>query len=165
MSYLKRIWSGAQTGADQAGLFTGKYLGFQTGGWMPKGWITLDGPRPDFAELYGVMEHESPKYPPRTYQNVKETDATIRFYTKQNSPGELCTLRAINQYKKYHFDIDLRNPPPHEQLVKFLMDHKVETLNVAGNAERTSPGIYQNTARYLFRALKIYMEQHAISIN
>jgi hypothetical protein len=160
MSVLKKICSGGQTGADQAGLFVGKYLGFQTGGWMPKGWITLDGPRPDFAEMYRLQEHQSPKYPPRTYQNVKDNDATIRLFTKQTSPGEICTLNAINQYGKPHFDIDLKQPNDPEALVEFLLLHKVESLNVAGNAEKTSPGIYVASAKHLFRAMKIYLDKH-----
>jgi Circularly permutated YpsA SLOG family len=37
---LKKIISGGQTGADQAGLRTAKRLGIETGGWMPQGWRT-----------------------------------------------------------------------------------------------------------------------------
>jgi hypothetical protein len=40
---LKKIISGAQTGADFAGLIVAKHFGYETGGWMPKGYKNLDG--------------------------------------------------------------------------------------------------------------------------
>lgn len=161
MSYLKRIYSGGQTGADQAGLFVAHYLGIETSGWMPKGWITLTGPRPDLAERYNLKEHNSSKYPPRTYQNVKDADATIRFFIKEHSAGEVCTLKAIKQYNKLYFDVDFNNPPNPEKLSEFLWENKIISLNVAGNAEKTSPGIYELTAKYLFKSLKLYLDKYA----
>ena len=52
---IKKIISGFQTGADIGGILAAKRLGLETGGTMPKGFRTEDGPRPEFAELYGAV--------------------------------------------------------------------------------------------------------------
>jgi RNA polymerase sigma factor (sigma-70 family) len=40
---VRKVISGGQTGADQAGLFAAEAFGIETGGWMPKGFLTLAG--------------------------------------------------------------------------------------------------------------------------
>ena len=50
---ISKVVSGGQNGSDQAALRAAKELQIPTGGWMPKDWMTLDGPRPEFEELYG----------------------------------------------------------------------------------------------------------------
>jgi hypothetical protein len=52
---LDKTISGGQTGADQAAWRAAKAHAIATGGWMPKGFLTEDGPRPEFAELYGAL--------------------------------------------------------------------------------------------------------------
>ena len=154
------VRSGGQTGADESGLYVAHFLGIPTGGVMPKGFKTLKGPRPDLAAKYNLTEHESERYPPRTYQNVKDADATIRIYTNPNSPGEILTLKAIKQYNKPYFDIDLRNPPEIEEVINFLTNNEIQVLNIAGNSEKTSPGIFEKACKILFKILKSYKEQN-----
>ena len=76
---LEKIISGGQTGADQGGLMGAKKSGITTGGWMPNGWKTQNGPDPKTAKFFKMSEHSSDKYPPRTFANIKEADATIRI--------------------------------------------------------------------------------------
>ncbi len=152
---LNKIISGAQTGADQAGLIVGKRLNLLTGGWMPKGFRTLEGPKPEFLNEYGIQEHPSSYYPPRTYLNVKESDGTVRFATNFNSSGELCTLKAIKQYDKPYFDVDFNDIE--QKIVDFkswLKCYSIKVLNVAGNSESTSLGIKQKTIDFLMKALR-----------
>jgi hypothetical protein len=146
---LRKVISGAQTGADIAGLETAKKFGFETGGVMPFGYKTLDGPRPEYKTLYGVTVTTSSSYVPRTRKNVKDADATIRLAYDFSSRGEKCTLKAIQDYKRPHFDVDLSDPPPTEDVVKWLDENNVEVLNVAGNAEQTSTGTYEAATKYL----------------
>lgn len=153
---IKMVISGAQTGADIAGISTAAKFGIKTGGTMPKGFKTLIGPKPDWAEKYGLKESDSPKYPPRTYDNVFNSDGTIRFASNFNSPGEKCTLKFINQCQKFYKDIDVMNPLPIEDVVKWINDNNIEILNVAGNSEKTCNGIGLEVENYLtelFQAL------------
>jgi hypothetical protein len=49
LAMVRKIISGGQTGADQAGLAVAKRLGISTGGFMPKGLLTAAGPQPDLT--------------------------------------------------------------------------------------------------------------------
>ncbi|MDY3559929.1 putative molybdenum carrier protein [Gemmata sp. JC673] len=138
---LVRVISGGQTGADRAALVAAKAAGLATGGWMPKGFLAHDGERPEFASLYGLREHESPRYPPRTALNVKESDATLRFATDWASPGEVLTLKMIERYGRPHLDVTPGGGETIATVVEWLGHHDPHVLNVAGNSERTSPGI------------------------
>lgn len=151
---LEKVISGAQTGADRAGLRAAKAAGLKTGGYMPLGYIALDGNLPEFESMYNIKQHTSPKYPPRTYANVRESDATVRFAAKFDSPGEVCTMNAILKYKKPYFDVNVRQENDPYILVKWLKENNVSVLNVAGNTEKTSPGIEKYVFEYLTEVFK-----------
>jgi Circularly permutated YpsA SLOG family len=76
---LTKVISGGQTGADQAGWRAAKAAGLETGGWMPLGFLTEEGPRPEFAELYGARETRTDHYPVRTEANAMESDRRLWF--------------------------------------------------------------------------------------
>jgi hypothetical protein len=59
---LTRIISGGQTGADIAGIRAAKRVGLETGGCLPRGCGTLDGPRREYIREYGMHEHRSSSY-------------------------------------------------------------------------------------------------------
>lgn len=153
MSYVWKVISGGQIGADLAGLKAAKALGLETGGWCPKGWRQQPGPCPELGTVYGLREHSSSKYPPRTYLNVRESDATIRLATNFSSPGERCTMRAIEYHRKRFFDVPFTrendtfvtsvNPA---EVRDWLFRHRVGVLNVAGNA---LPGLEQPVFEFL----------------
>jgi len=151
---IEKIISGGQTGADEGGLIAGKRLGLKTGGTMPKDFRTLDGNRPEFSELYGVTEHSSWAYPPRTEDNVNNSDGTIRFAANFNSPGEKCTLKFINKHLKPHFDVDIDDPIPIRDFIDWININDIKVLNVAGNSERTTLGIKDFVVNFLMSALK-----------
>lgn len=154
---LKKIISGAQTGADIAGLKFAKSVGLQTGGYIPKGFKTQDGPKPEYAQLYGIEEHWSTQYPYRTEDNVKSSDATLRFAQNFYSAGEICTLNAIKKWSKPYFDVDVENSEVFSVsssqspkiVAKWIIDNNVETLNIAGNSEKTCKGIEVFVMRFL----------------
>jgi len=152
---LKKCISGAQNGADIAGLVTAKKFGIPTDGIMPKGYKTTAGSRPEYANLYNIKEHVSASYVPRTYQNAKDADGTIRLAFNFQSRGEICTLNAIKQYNKPYIDVDLNNPIPHQDVVDWILNNNIEVLNVAGNAETTYGGTNIATAEYLTEVFKL----------
>lgn len=146
---LKKICSGGQSGADFGALLAAEKYNIQTGGWMPKGFKTLNGARPDYARRFNIQEHSSSSYPPRTYLNVKENDGTLRFAFDFNSAGELCTLKGINQYKKPYLDIDVNDPIPIQTVCDWIIENNIENLNVAGNSEKTYSGMCVFVVDYL----------------
>ena len=149
MTTVHTVISGGQDGADVAGLAAGLLLGLNTGGYIPKGRRTDSGQMAyaDFVK-YRLKEHESASYPPRTRSNVIWADATVLF-GNMHSPGCSLTLRLCKQYSKPA----LTNPTA-EQLRCWIEHEGVNILNVAGNRERTNPGIYQLTYDTLIEALR-----------
>lgn len=157
-----KIISGGQTGADIGAIIAAHALKFSTGGTMPLGFKTQAGDKPEYAALYGMTEHSSDKYPPRTFQNVKDGDATVRIAVNFDSPGEKLTLTAIEKYKKPHFDVLVKDTSEFSiesanspiTLAKWIMDNKFTVVNFAGNSERTAPGIENYVIRYVTAVLK-----------
>lgn len=149
---ITKIISGGQTGSDIAGLKAASQLGIETGGHIPKGFLTLDGPKPHYVK-YNLIEHSSPKYPPRTALNVKNSDGTILFATNFSSAGTKLTLKYANQYKKPSINVDLNNPISVDTVVNWIKTNNIHVLNVAGNSELRSPGIEDFATKYLIEVL------------
>lgn len=167
---LRKIISGGQTGVDQAALEAAEEFGLDRGGWMPHGFITQDGPRSDFASRHGLQElppcsDGSNGYRARTFKNVMKSGMTLRLAVDWDSAGERCTVSAIKKYEKPWLDVTVSRP---DNNVLFIADHpravarelssyQMRIINVAGNSERTAPGIQRIAKIYLlevFRELK-----------
>jgi hypothetical protein len=152
---LDRVISGGQTGADQAGWRAAKAAGLPTGGWMPKEFLTEDGPRPEFAELYGAAELDSEDYVRRTRANVHDSSATLRFGDLR-SPGSIATHQACLAHGRSVYDVVEGRDRPSD-VVAWLGTNGFKVLNVAGNRESTSPGIGERVERIVtavFRQLE-----------
>lgn len=131
---IEKVISGGQTGADRAALEVAAERGVATGGTAPKGYLTERGPDPSLA-AFGVVEHASEKYPPRTYANVRDSDGTV-WFGLGDSRGHRCTMKAVDYYKKPF----LMNPDA-LTLRKWAAEHRVRVLNVAGPRASTMPGV------------------------
>ncbi len=151
---LSKIISGGQTGADQAGVIAAKLCGYETGGTMPAGFRTLDGPNPAFAKEYGLKESLDYSYRTRTIQNVCDSDGTIRFARDFSSAGEKLTLHAIKTDLKPYIDVDIEKPIPVAEVCAWITKHKIIVLNVAGNSEQTAPGIAKFVGEYMIDVLE-----------
>lgn len=151
MARPERIISGGQTGADRAALDAAVALGIATGGTAPKGFrICLpdgsDGSDPSLAG-FGLVEHESSDYPPRTIQNVADSDGTVWFGYEHSGGGKL-TINTCIRLKKHY----LVNPSP-ELLRDWVGDYSIKVLNIAGNRQSDlNPDISTTTYETLMLA-------------
>lgn len=149
-----KIISGGQTGADRAALDFALERSIECGGWCPRGRIAEDGTIP---AKYPLQEMPSAEYPPRTKKNVEEADATVVFDApgKKPSRGTQLTVRCCREAGKPY--VVLTGFPDVEtdaaKLAAFLAQTKPETLNVAGNRESGTPGIYAHVLAVLAIAL------------
>lgn len=156
---LTKIVSGGQTGVDVAALRAARALGIATGGWAPRGWETLDGPAPWLAD-YGLVEYARPGYAARTEANVRDSDATLRLAVNFLSPGERLTIAMVDRHKKPRADVCLvadrihggyrvasvvvdgaRRSDARSRAALVAWVRRYRVINVAGNSERTAPGI------------------------
>lgn len=135
-----KIISGGQTGCDLGALRAAAALGIPTGGTCPRNCRTELGDRPWLIGRYGLTEHGSSQYRPRTVANVRAADATVVF-GEVESPGTRTTLELIEWERKPK----LVNPTATalRDWVAFgsTTAGRAVVLNVAGNRESGNPGV------------------------
>lgn len=138
---LTKVISGGQTGADRAALDAGLESAFPIGGSCPVGRIAEDGP---ISSVYALTEIGG-GYRQRTKQNVVDSDGTAIFYESYVRGGtEATVLFCIRQGKPYKLiDIEVVEPDrAAELLINFVVEFKVDVLNVAGPRLSSCSGIY-----------------------
>ncbi|PRY33874.1 putative molybdenum carrier protein [Spirosoma oryzae] len=133
MYKLDQVRSGGQSGIDTIGISVAKALGFKTGGTAPKGFRTEFGPNPLLGTVFGLVESNSPDYPPRTRQNIIDSDGTL-LLGDLNSQGSKLTTRLAKQLSKPLFSGSLGYIDVWEVL-DWLQANNIRVLNVAGNRE------------------------------
>ena len=74
----------------------------------------------------------------------------------KKSPGGILTLGRNAQKGK---PSPLVNPQNKEEIIQWLNDNNIETLNIAGNREHTNPGIYEKAKGLLIEALSSMQDQ------
>ena len=149
---ITKIISGAQTGADQGGLEAALQLGIATGGMIPKGFKTENGPMPELADKYGLEESASAEYPPRTRYNVVSSDATIIFGSL-GERGTKLTRKMCLESKVPCLHVDSFEDTDIQIAKEFLKSNKVRVLNIAGNRESKYPGLQAKVREFLVKVL------------
>jgi hypothetical protein len=132
-----RIVSGGQTGADSAALDWAIENGVAHGGWCPKGRKSEDG---KISPRYLLNETPAAGYLERTEWNVRDSDATVIFTMEEElDGGSKRTAELAEKLGKpwRHFF-----PRVHPKfLARFLANHDVRILNVAGKRASAARGI------------------------
>ncbi len=144
---LPKIITGGQTGVDRAAMDFAVEKKLDYGGYCPKGRIAEDG---FIDKKYNLTEADSNEYSIRTKKNIIISDAVL-IIIKNGVYGEgtKLTKDLCLMYDKRFLLIDIVDNQEYniKTLKDFILD--VSVLNVAGNRESTSPGIYESTFRFL----------------
>jgi hypothetical protein len=98
---------------------------------------------------FGLVEHSSSAYPPRTAANVRDSDGTVLF-GNVGSPGCTLTRELCDKYGKP----SLVNPTA-EELRDWVRAKRITVLNCAGNRERTNPGLARRVAALIAAAFAV----------
>lgn len=157
---IKKIISGGQCGADIAGLDAGKIAPNTTvGGYIPKGFRTEEGSKPEYKKIYGLEETESRNYLVRTELNVQNSDGTV-IIGKLDSTGCKATRKFCKRHKKPYKDIfwdsDVElTKDINKELVTWILNNNIVILNIAGNRENKNPGIYKTTYDLILQLILI----------
>ena len=141
---LEKLISGGQTGADRAALDVAIRHGFPHGGWCPKGRKAEDGP---IGGQYTLVETPSANYLQRTEWNVRDTDGTVVFtLSKEATGGSLRTINFARKHKKpcLHVSATFAGyANPSINLQRFVAEHRIKRLNVAGSRASKEPGVWE----------------------
>lgn len=101
--------------------------------------------------------HTSPDYQPRTALNVRDSDGTL-IVGYLGSPGCKLTLELADRYKRPVFDIHWPKLRYEREFFirwfkRWIEEHDVKCLNVAGNRESKNRGIGLWTYEFIVEAL------------
>jgi hypothetical protein len=134
---LKKIISGGQTGVDRAALDFAIDHGILHGGWCPKGRKAEDGP---LAARYLLTETPTSSYPQRTERNVRDSDGSVIFSIASIlTGGSKKTIDFAIKYRKPWLHLHKGGASPELAVLKFIREHKIATLNVAGPRASKEP--------------------------
>ena len=126
---MTTIISGGQVGVDRAALAWALRNGVQHGGWCPAGRRAEDGRVPD---QFVLQELPSRSYLARTRRNVVESDGTLIIAPADDlSGGTLATQQVAARVGKPCF-IATPARDGESELHRWISEHRIQTLNVAG---------------------------------
>jgi hypothetical protein len=153
MAILKKIVSGAQTGADTAALSFALRHGFPHGGWCPRGRRREDGVIP---KRFKLEETPSRGYLQRTRWNIRDSDGTVIFSIAPRLKGgsKKTTQFARQQGKpRLHLAAQQSGADHAAALRQFIRQHRIRVLNVAGPRKSQEPAVGRFVARVMRSAL------------
>lgn len=128
--------------------------GITTDGWTPKGFLTEEGPRPEFAGLYHAREMPTDFYRARTEQNVRDCHALL-WFGSTDTPGANATLLACDGMGRPRLLIfPNRKIRPSDSPNRLKRQPQVKVLNIAGNRESKSPGVGKRVERFLLELFR-----------
>lgn len=164
---IEMVCSGFQSGADIGAIKAAHAAGIRTTGYLPKGFKTEYGPKPEYAALYGAMEHPDESYPPRTAANVELADVTV-WFGPGDSSGYWCTRKAAERLGKPFWEVakDQTSIQLPKDLVMFLKRDGVKSINCAGSRGSKAPDLEARVERFLaavFRLMQKEGQQDAVS--
>lgn len=136
----EKIVSGGQTGADRAALDWAMERGVPHGGWCPRGRRAEDGP---IDGRYRLIETPSEAYWERTEWNVRDSDGTVIFSIAATlSGGSARTAEFARQLGKPWLHLSQQEGrDAARQLRRFVEEHRMRVLNVAGPRASTEPRV------------------------
>jgi hypothetical protein len=145
---LEKVISGGQTGVDQAALDAAARAGLACGGWCPKDRWSEAGPIDD---RYPLTETPSSDPAQRTDLNVRDGDGTLIIAGAPLTGGTTLTRRLARRRGRPCLVVDPRDGSAANAIRRWLAEHDIRTLNVAGPRESSQPGIHDQALALLRR--------------
>ena len=152
---LEKIISGGQSGVDRAALDASIKFKIPHGGWCPKGRSAEDGM---IDACYQLNETDSVDYNVRTKFNIRDSDGTLIIISSMPInviDGTILTINEVIEKNKPYLIIDLSKKNVLRQIINWLEEAKIKTLNVAGPRESQCPGIYKKSLKLLTTMLSL----------
>ena len=148
---IGQIVSGGQTGVDRGALDAALECGVPCGGWCPKGRRAEDG---FISGRYPLKETDSSDYRQRTEWNVRDSDGTLILHQGPLEGGTALTGDLTALHGRPCLSVELGKEGEIEPARKWLEEHHIRILNVAGPRESKNPGITRLAAVYVARLLE-----------
>jgi hypothetical protein len=147
---IQTVVTGGQTGAEQAGWAAARRAGIVTAGYMPRGFMTEDGPAPRVGALYGAIEFPFDDAQ-RIRANLRRADGLL-WFGDPDSPEAGDTFAACRELAKPFLTTNPGFTPPAD-VVAWLSVFETTTLVVSGDRASRVPGIGPQVEAFLDRTL------------
>lgn len=147
-----KIVSCGQTGADRAALDWAIERGVPHGGWCPKGRKAEDG---RIDPRYNMKETPSGGYEQRTEWNVSDSHGTLVIsIVALLTGGSEKTVALARKHYKPLLQLSREGGPPaaEQKLLRFIREHQIKILNVAGPRASEEPEVAAFVKQVLDRA-------------
>lgn len=141
---MLKIVTGGQTGVDRAALDVALALGIPCSGWCPKGRLAEDG---EIDAHYPLKETPSEDVAQRTEWNARDSDGTLILNIGNPTDGTPLTAQMAEKYNKPYITLELDKDPELSTFKKWLAEHNIKTLNIAGPRESHAPGEIYSLAK------------------
>jgi hypothetical protein len=136
---VTKIISGGQTGVDRAALDAAIHNAIAHGGWCPRGRKAEDG---GIERRYMLRETDSSDYSVRTTWNVRDADGTLVLNNGRPEGGTALTIQVARNMHKPWLLVDLGGNQDPDLIWRWIREHDIKILNIAGPRESRHPGIY-----------------------
>jgi hypothetical protein len=150
---IEKILSTGQTKGDQAGWRAAATFGVPSGGWMPHGFWTEQGPRPGFAVRHGATELTLESKLTAIESNVRDSDATL-WVGDTTTQRAQATVRACHRFAKPCLPVYPAAAFEPAHVADWIELNKIKVLHVASNRESDEPGVGQRAERFLDQVLE-----------
>jgi len=130
---------------DRGALDAAVETGVECGGTCPAGRIAEDGIIPD---KYPLTEIDSKIYSDRTRKNVIDSDATLIIYFGRLEGGTAFTRQCCIDEHRPYLVIDASKAGQNDlvqQIRNFIVQNRIQTLNVAGPRASKEPTAQEMT--------------------
>lgn len=143
---IEKIITGGRTGAEQEAWASARRAGIATGGYMPRGFATEEGPRPRLGLLYGAIEFPLDEAT-RLRANLRRADALLWLGDPLEQDGQ-AAIAASRELGK-PFLVAEPGLTAVAEVVSWLIVFEVKTLVVAGDGGPTTAGDRARLGRFL----------------
>lgn len=160
---IRLVITGGQTGADLGGWRAARSCGVGTSGWMTIGYMTEQGPRPEYAREFGAIEipDEYRAVPQHQQQairrrlNAEWADAIVLFGDNESrgSRGLIADAEKIGR-PLFWAEPGVATP---RRLAAWLVNWQriPMKLMIAGNRESGAPGIAAKVETFMAAAIRL----------
>jgi hypothetical protein len=143
---IEKVITGGQSGAEQEAWAAARRAGVVTGGYMPRGFATEDGPRPRLGALYGAIEFPLNE-PTRFRANLRRADALLWLGDVLAEDGR-AAIEACRELGKPFLTAE-PGATPVSDVVSWLIVFEVRSLTIAASPPSRAPDLGPRVGRFL----------------
>ncbi|MBI2501316.1 MAG: hypothetical protein HYW02_07665 [Deltaproteobacteria bacterium] len=99
--------------------------------------------------LITIQETPSKNYSQRTEWNVRDADGTLILTWGLPSGGTAYTIECARTYRKPLLIVEMKKSPSKAVFLRWITEHQIKRLNVAGPRGSLFPGFIYKEARQI----------------